>query len=302
MKRIIILTVMLLTLTVTARAMSYEQAREQALFLTDKMAYELNLNEEQYDAAYEVNLDYLMRINTPDDLYEAYWRQRNLDLSYILLDWQYQAFCAASYFYRPIYWTSGGWHFAIYSRYPRRNYLYFGHTNIYVTYRGGHSWHHNGGHSWYKGRTFHHGATAKWNGLRDRFDKGDFRHNYKKPQPRTDKSKDFNSKFRGNKNNMLNKRPQNNNRQHNGYNFRGNRESSTRTTARPNQGTKLRNSTQKQPSNIFTPKANNKRTVINKNASTIKSFNRGNKSGNGRNKQSGGNKGGGRGGKFGGKK
>ena len=168
MKKIIATLALLFTLTATAGAMSYEQAREQALFLTDKMAYELNLTEEQYDAAYEVNLDYLMSVNTPDDLYDLYWRQRNLDLSYILLDWQYRAFCAATYFYRPLYWTAGVWHFAIYSRYPRRNYFYFGRPNIYITYRGGHSWRHNGGRSWYKGRTFHHGAGAKGHGLRDR--------------------------------------------------------------------------------------------------------------------------------------
>ena len=28
-------------------AMSYERAREEALYLTDKMAYELNLNDQQ---------------------------------------------------------------------------------------------------------------------------------------------------------------------------------------------------------------------------------------------------------------
>ena len=56
----------------TASAMSYEQARQQALFLTDKMAYELNLTEDQYEAAYEVNLDYLMSVDTYDDLYGAY--------------------------------------------------------------------------------------------------------------------------------------------------------------------------------------------------------------------------------------
>lgn len=72
MKRIVTILTAILTVTATASAMSYENAREQALFLTDKMAYELNLTEEQYDAAYEINLDYLMSINTPDDLYEAY--------------------------------------------------------------------------------------------------------------------------------------------------------------------------------------------------------------------------------------
>ena len=47
----------------------------------------------------------------------VYWRQRNLDLSYILLDWQYRAFCDATYFYRPLYWDGGFWHFGIYARF-----------------------------------------------------------------------------------------------------------------------------------------------------------------------------------------
>lgn len=96
MKKIIIAFAALFMITVSARAMGYEQARNQALFLTDKMAYELNLTEDQYEAAYEINLDYLMGVNTVDDLYGVYWRQRNLDLSYILLDWQYSNFCAAT--------------------------------------------------------------------------------------------------------------------------------------------------------------------------------------------------------------
>ena len=87
--------------------MSYAQAREQALFLTDKMAYELDLTDEQYEAAYEINLDYLMSINRYDDLYGAYWTQRNLDLGYILYDWQYRNYVDASYFYRPLYWNGG---------------------------------------------------------------------------------------------------------------------------------------------------------------------------------------------------
>ena len=151
MKKILLALVALLTLTTSAQAMSYEQARERALFLTDKMAYELNLTDDQYEAAYEVNLDYLMTVNTYDDLYGDYWRQRNLDLSYILLDWQYRSFCAASYFYRPIYWNAGCWHFGIYARYPRRTFYYFSHPTVYVSYRGGHSWRMNGGHSYYHG-------------------------------------------------------------------------------------------------------------------------------------------------------
>lgn len=274
MKRIVIILTLLITLTSTAGAMSYEQARGQALFLTDKMAYELNLTEEQYDAAYEINLDYLMSVNTPDDLYEAYWRQRNLDMSYILLDWQYRAFCAATYFYRPLYWAAGVWHFAIYSRYPRRNFLYFGRTNIYITYRGGHSRRHNGGRSWYKGRTFHHGNSAKWHGMRDRYRKVEFsksghRGNFnnagssgsKQGNTGRHRQKDITrpeSAFKGNRGNV-----------------RNNRESSTRTTVkRPaNSSGKRnfngnRNSTdtraQRKPSSTFTPKRSASRPTVNR--------------------------------------
>lgn len=185
MKKILLALVALLTLTTSAQAMSYEQARERALFLTDKMAYELNLTDDQYEAAYEVNLDYLMTVNTYDDLYGEYWRQRNLDLSYILLDWQYRSFCAASYFYRPIYWNAGCWHFGIYARYPHRTYFYFGRPHFYAVYRGGHSWRTNGGRSWYHGRPYggpRPGSDRRW-GMRDGFDRGDYGHGYHNNKP-----------------------------------------------------------------------------------------------------------------------
>ena len=134
MKRILIAMIALLTINISASAMSYEQARQQALFLTDKMAYELNLTEEQYEAAYEVNLDYLMSVNTQADLYGVYWTQRNMDLSYILLDWQYEAYLAARYFYRPLYWEAGYWHFGIYARYPYRDFFYFGRPHFWTVY------------------------------------------------------------------------------------------------------------------------------------------------------------------------
>ena len=185
MKKILLALVALLTLTTSAQAMSYEQARERALFLTDKMAYELNLTDDQYEAAYEINLDYLMTVNTYDDLYGEYWRQRNLDLSYILLDWQYRTYCSATYFYRPLYWQSGCWHFGIYARYPHRTYFYFGRPHFYAVYRGGHSWRTNGGRSWYHGRTYgtsHHRNGKRW-GMRDGFDRGDYGHGYHDNKP-----------------------------------------------------------------------------------------------------------------------
>lgn len=166
---------MVLGFVVAASAMSYSQAREQALFLTDKMAYELNLTDDQYEAAYEINLDYLLSVNSDDELYGDYWRWRNIDFSYVLLDWQYRMFCEAAYFYRPLYFSAGVWHFAIYARYPHRDYFYFHRPTVYVSYRGGHSWRQNNGSSWYNGRTFgsRRGGDAHF-GMRDGFKRGDY--------------------------------------------------------------------------------------------------------------------------------
>ena len=224
MKKFILALVAMVTMTVTsASAMSYEQARQQALFLTDKMAYELNLTDDQYEAAYETNLDYLMSVNTVDDLYGVYWRQRNLDLSYILLDWQYRSFLNATYFYRPLYWNAGYWHFGIYTRYPHRNYYFFGRPHFYTSYCGGHSWRMNGGRSWYNGRHFggsRPGGQPRM-GMRDGFDRGDF-----------GRGQSFGNQTR--RPQMNNNRPQMSNSRPQMNRSFGNRESSTRTTVNNN--------------------------------------------------------------------
>ena len=161
----------MMTIALNANAMSFTQAQREALFLTDKMAYELNLTDEQYDACYEINLDYLMSVSTVDDLYGTYWTRRNYDMGYVLFDWQLEAFRAAAYFYRPLYWDAGCWHFGIYARYPRRTFFYFSHPTVYVSYRGGHSWRMNGGHSYYhRHQDRFRSARTEHVGMRDRFD------------------------------------------------------------------------------------------------------------------------------------
>lgn len=178
MKKILLSLVTLLTTTSTINAMPYQQAREQALFLTDKMAYELNLTEQQYEAAYEINLDYLMDVNTVDDVYSACWRQRNADLQCVLLSWQYTTFCAATYFFRPLYWSAGNWHFSIYAHYPHRDFYYFSRPACYVSYRGGHSWRYNGGTSWYIHHAHNYRNTGRPHiGLRDNFHRNGHRDN-----------------------------------------------------------------------------------------------------------------------------
>ena len=181
MKKIIMIMVTLLAIATTTKAMTYAQAREQALFLTDKMAYELNLTEEQYEAAYEINFDYLMQISGTGNVYAAPWRQRNIDLSYILYDWQYAAYEAASYFFRPVFWNDGYWHFSIYAYYPHRTHYYFSRPAAYVSYRGTHSWRRNSGRSWYVNRVNHYRPAISdrrtYSGMRDgRHNNGNYRH------------------------------------------------------------------------------------------------------------------------------
>ena len=69
MKRYIFSILAMMTITLAAKAMSFTQAQREALFLTDKMAYELNLTDQQYNDAYEINLDYFLSMETESDLY-----------------------------------------------------------------------------------------------------------------------------------------------------------------------------------------------------------------------------------------
>ena len=99
---------MMMAMTITANAMSYTAAKNEALFLSDKMAYELNLTDAQYDAVYEINLDYLMSVNGHNDAYGTWWNRRNTDLKYVLTAWQYEKFMDMSYFYRAYVSYKGG--------------------------------------------------------------------------------------------------------------------------------------------------------------------------------------------------
>ena len=124
------------------RALPYEEARDRAWFLTDKMAYELNLTEEQYERAYQINLDYLLSINSASDCYGNYWTYRNLDLQCILSASQYSLFLTLDYFLRPVRWLRAAWYFPVFEHY-RRNYFYFARPHVYISYRGG-SWRRRG--------------------------------------------------------------------------------------------------------------------------------------------------------------
>ena len=129
---------MMMVMTITASAgMNFTTAKNEALFLSDKMAYELNLTDAQYDAVYEINLDYLMSVNGRHDAYGTWWNRRNTDLKFVLTAWQYEKFVDISYFYRPLTWKNGNWTFNVYSHYSNKSHFYKARPKAYVSYKGG---------------------------------------------------------------------------------------------------------------------------------------------------------------------
>ena len=136
MKKMLVMA-MMMVMTISANAMSYTAAKNEALFLSDKMAYELNLTDAQYDAVYEINLDYLMSVNGAGDVFGTWWSRRNADLRYVLTTWQYDKYAALGYFYRPLNWERGSWVFNIYSHYTNRSHFYKACPMVFVSYKGG---------------------------------------------------------------------------------------------------------------------------------------------------------------------
>ena len=153
MKRLMMSLALMVTIVASAAAMSFSKARKEALFLSDKMAYELNLSLSQYEAVYEINLDYMLGLNGYADVDGVFWMRRNADLRYVLSPWQWERYCQIVDFYRPMVWVSGhSFSLSIRSRYTSKNFFYYERPSIYGSYRGGH----NSGHdSYYRGRDFH---------------------------------------------------------------------------------------------------------------------------------------------------
>ena len=129
--------------------MSKSKIRTSARFLTDRMAYELDLTPRQYDDFYEINYDFLYEANlVMDDVMRGYrdaiyyyyelLDRRNEDASYVLNYYQYSRFMDADYFYRPIFNAGGRWNLRIYVTYSNHKFYYYDAPRHYKTYRGEH--------------------------------------------------------------------------------------------------------------------------------------------------------------------
>ncbi len=128
---------MMMTIAISASAMTYKKANKEALFLSDKMAYELKLSSSQYEAVFEINLDYIMAVNKKADISGSYWKIRDTNMRYVLTANQYRAYHATPYFYNPLEWTNGKVGYKVYAKYNNRNKMYQPVPNNYKYYKGG---------------------------------------------------------------------------------------------------------------------------------------------------------------------
>ena len=188
MKKLTSLWMMILMLCMSIPAMGamgMSKVRENARFLTDRMAYELKLTPMQYDDVYEVNFDFIDNVrHIMDDVvrgydhavdrYYQFLDYRNDDLRWILSASQYRRFMGVDYFYRPVYTTTSNWLFRIYKVYRNVNHFYFDKPHHYKSYRGGHYRTHHGHVSFYKNNRKEH--------YKHDFYKGDIRTRHDKPK------------------------------------------------------------------------------------------------------------------------
>lgn len=170
MKKLFVTLAVVFAAVAQALAMSPRAIRENARFLSDRMAYELRLTPQQYEDCYEINYDFICAINPimdrvvygyPEyiDMYYNFLDYRNEDLRYIMTEGQYLAFMSIDYFFRPVYTLSGAWQFRVFQRYTDRAYFYFDAPRIYWSYAGGHARHHFP-HGYYGGGRYHHHVYA----------------------------------------------------------------------------------------------------------------------------------------------
>lgn len=146
--RIIIATMALAisALTMNAQPMSYYAMRDNARYLTDRMAYTLGLSADLLDDLYCINYDYICGVNDYlDDValgyryddYMAVMAARDAALRRLLTLRQWQRLVNLDYYYRPISFAGRRWSFSIYLHEPYRASFYFRPPVHYADYRGG---------------------------------------------------------------------------------------------------------------------------------------------------------------------
>ena len=172
MKRIAVLCVCWLCTLAGFAAMTTSEVRNNARFMTDRMAHELGLSSMQRDDVYEINYDFFESVRyVMDDLADGYAYAidryyanldlRNDDLSHVLTRSQFERFMNRDYFYRPLYVENRSCRIRIYTVYHNPTFFYFAAPLHFHTYAGVHSRVHYT-HGFYCNRYHHPRYTGAW--------------------------------------------------------------------------------------------------------------------------------------------
>lgn len=146
-KTFIVSMMLLVSTSAIAQPMSYDAMRNNARFLTDRMAYTLGISSLAIiDDLYRINFDYIYGINDYlDDIalgyryddYLAICAERDYALHMLLGNAIWSRLMGYDYFYRPVFFHNHRWHFGIYD-YFDRGHWYYSAPRYYHEYRGGH--------------------------------------------------------------------------------------------------------------------------------------------------------------------
>ena len=119
-----LVTALITVVDMLIRAYDTKMHAVRLSFYQTKWLTNWGLNDAQYEAIYEINLDYLLNMRGENSIYGDYWARRNSDIFYVLNASQYNYFVNMDYFYRPVYWYDNTYAFSIYSRYDNPRYFY----------------------------------------------------------------------------------------------------------------------------------------------------------------------------------
>ena len=138
--------IMLTSLAASAQPMSVYAMRNNARFLTDRMAYTLGLSAALIDDLYYINYDYICGVNDYLDAvalgyrYDDYMEivyARDYALRRLLTERQWALLMSYDYFYRPIAFNNHRWSFSIYLHDRRMDHFFYAPPRRFNDYRGG---------------------------------------------------------------------------------------------------------------------------------------------------------------------
>ena len=138
--------IMLTSLAASAQPMSVYAMRNNARFLTDRMAYTLGLSAALIDDLYYINYDYICGVNDYLDAvalgyrYDDYMEivyARDYALRRLLTERQWALLMTYDYFYRPIAFNNHRWSFSIYLHDRRMDHFFYAPPRRFNDYHGG---------------------------------------------------------------------------------------------------------------------------------------------------------------------